>query len=106
MASIRLAVPETVTSGEVFEVKALIQHPMETGYRRDSRGKAIARDIISHFQCSMNDDVLFEAEFGPGIAANPFLTFYLKLEQGGELEFAWTDQTGEQWSETRSILVA
>ena len=38
MASIRLAVPETVTRGEVFEIKALIQHTMETGYRRDSRG--------------------------------------------------------------------
>ena len=106
MASIRLAVPETVTRGEVFEIKALIQHTMETGYRRDSRGQAIPRDIINTFQCQMNDAILFESEFGPGIAANPFLTFYLRLEEGGELVFTWTDQDGVQWSESKQITVA
>ena len=105
MAGIRLAVPDSVVSGEVFEIKALIQHPMETGYRRDSRGEAIPRQIINHFMCRMNNEILFESDFGPGIAANPFLTFFLKLEEDGELEFVWTDQDGAQWSETRTISV-
>lgn len=105
MASIRLSVPRTAISGEVIQLKALIQHPMESGYRRGSRGEAIARDIITNFECSYNGEIIFKGEFGPGVAANPFLSFHTVATKTGTITFRWTDQHGEVWSDSADILV-
>ena len=50
MSGIRLAVPQTAAPGEIIEIKALIRHEMESGFRRGSRGEVIARDIITRFE--------------------------------------------------------
>ena len=106
MASIRLAVPDTATAGEIVEIKALIRHPMESGHRRGSRGEVIERDIITRFECHYAGEQVFAADFHPGIAANPLLTFYIRAAQSGELRFEWTDQNGRSWSETATLNVA
>lgn len=105
MASIRISVPKTAQAGEVVELKALIQHPMESGFRRGSRGEVIERDIITHFECLYDGDLVFEAEFFPAVAANPLLTFHTRAVESGTLEFRWTDQAGTRWSETADIEV-
>ena len=105
MASIRLSVPSTATRGEVIEIKALIRHPMESGFRRGSRGEVIPRDIITAFECVYGDNTVFEAKFHPGIAANPILTFHVKAAESGTLEFKWTDQNGENWSDSAELEV-
>lgn len=105
MTGIRLAVPETANRGEVIELKALIQHPMESGFRRGSRGEVIPRDIITRFECTYNQELVFSADFNPAVAANPILTFYTVATETGELEFRWTDQNGESWSDRKSITV-
>ena len=67
----RIAVPDAVPAGEPFEVKTLITHPMETGFRRDAMGQAIPRNIITRFECRFSGRALFTAELNTGIAANP-----------------------------------
>ena len=106
MTAIRISAPSTAAQGEVIELKALIQHPMESGFRRGSRGEAIPRDIIVLFECVYNGEVVFRAEFGPGVSANPFLTFHTAATETGTLEFRWTDQHGTISSETAEIVVA
>ncbi len=105
MASIRLSVPTTAKRGDVIELKALIQHAMESGYRRGSRGEAIPRNIITRFECHYDDETVFAADFHPGIAADPFLTFYTRATQSGPLLFRWTDQDGKSWQETAMLTV-
>ena len=105
MTGIRLSVPKSAAKGEVIELKALLQHPMESGYRRDSRGGAIPRDIITKFECFYEGEKVFSAAYGPGIAANPFITFHTVATESGTLEFRWTDQDGKVWSETADIEV-
>lgn len=105
MASIRLAVPDTATQGEVIEIKALIQHPMESGFRRGPRGEVIERNIITAFECQYDGETVFSARFHPAIAANPILTFNLVAAQTGTLTFIWTDQQGESWSDQAEITV-
>ncbi|MAK62065.1 MAG: thiosulfate oxidation carrier complex protein SoxZ [Ponticaulis sp.] len=105
MPTIRLSIPESARKNEVIEIKAMIQHPMETGYRRGMKGEVIERDLIKFFKCTYNDKLIFSSEFFPGIAANPFLTFYAKAEETGELNFSWTDQNGVRWNETRTLTV-
>ncbi len=105
MAGIRISVPKTAQAGELVELKALIQHPMESGFRRGSRGEVIERDIITRFECLYDGVLVFEAEFFPAVAANPLLTFYTRAVNSGTLEFRWTDQIGTSWSETADIEV-
>jgi len=97
--TIRISAPSTVKRGEVIELKAMIQHDMETGYRRDEYGRPIARDILKHFECQYNGEIVFRAELFPGIAANPFLSFYTTATESGTLLFRWVDQNGQEWQE-------
>jgi hypothetical protein len=54
MARTLINVPRKARRGEVIEIKTLLSHPMETGYRRDNVGNPIPRDIISRFVCIYN----------------------------------------------------
>ena len=84
MARALINVPKTAKRGDVIEIKALLSHPMETGYRHDEVGRAVPRDIINLFVCKYNDVEVFRAELFPAIAANPFLTFTtIATESGG-----------------------
>ncbi len=104
-APIRIAAPKTAQKGEIIELKALIQHDMESGYRFDERGKTIPRNILTKFECVYNDDIIFSANYYPGIAANPFLTFYTTATESGTLIFKWTEQTGQMFSDQVDIVV-
>ena len=92
--TVRISSPPSAKRGDAIEIKAMIQHEMETGYRRDPYGGTIPRDILKHFECRYGGVVVFSAEFFPGVAANPFLSFYTRATESGTLEFRWTDQHG------------
>jgi sulfur-oxidizing protein SoxZ len=105
MSGIRISAPATAKSGEIIEIKTLIQHKMESGFRRGSRGEVLERDIINLFKCTYNGDIVFKANLFPSIAANPFITFFMKATQSGTLNFSWSDQDGKIWTETRTLTV-
>ena len=75
MASALINVPARAKRGEIVEIKTLISHVMETGYRRTQLGAAIPRDIVTRFVCTYNGTEVFRAELHPAIAANPFIAF-------------------------------
>lgn len=53
----------------------------------------------------MNGNLVFEGSLFPGIAANPYLSFYLKFDTSSELEFLWRDQHGIEHREKRQVQV-
>ena len=106
MARALINVPKQAKRGDVIEIKTLVSHPMETGYRRDSMGKAIPRDIIKHFVCTYNGTEVFRADLFPAIAANPFLSFFTVATESGELKLSWTGDDGQTQTETVKITVA
>ena len=105
MNTIRISAPATANQGEVIELKAMIRHPMETGYRRNQYGEQIPRDILTRFECRYNGETVFAADFFPSVAANPFLTFHTVATESGTLEFRWTDQAGNVSTETSDLEV-
>ncbi len=106
MARALVTVPATAKLGEVIEIRVLIGHPMETGYRPGADGKVLARDIIRRFVCRYNGEQVFAAELHPAMAANPYLAFYTVAVASGKLEFRWEGDNGFAHSETASITVA
>jgi sulfur-oxidizing protein SoxZ len=98
-------VPKSAKRGEIIEVKTLVSHPMETGYRYDSGGKPVPRDIINRFTCTYNDVEIFRADLFPAISANPFLTFYTVATESGVLALNWTGDDGTTHTEKVNITV-
>jgi sulfur-oxidizing protein SoxZ len=102
----RVRLPEIVKVGEVIEIKTLISHVMETGQRKESDGKPIPRFIINSFTAAIAGAEVFTAELHPGISANPYLAFHMRVPGPGELEFTWTDDKGMKVSEKVKLNVA
>ena len=96
-------VPAKAKRGEIIEIKTMISHPMETGYRRDEVGKAIPREIIHRFTCTYNGVEVFRADLFPAISANPFITFFTTATESGTFEFSWIGDRG--FSETASASI-
>lgn len=106
MADARINVPAECRRGEPFEVRISIRHAMETGYRTDAAGKSIPRNVIQRFDCRYNDEPVFSVRMGPGIAANPYLRFFVTARDSGMLAFDWVDDSGAHGSVQAAIKVA
>jgi len=105
MARVLINLPTQARRGETIEIKTLIGHPMETGYRVGPTGVAFPRDIINRFVCTYNGEQVFRADLYPAIAANPFIAFHTVAVESGELAFSWTDDHGSTQTEIRQITV-
>ena len=102
----RISIPSKVVRGEPFEVRLSIRHPMETGYRTDDVGRGIPRNVIRTLTCRYNGDVMFSAQLSSGIAANPYLRWFVTARTSGELVFDWIDDAGVRGSERVAVSVA
>ena len=102
----RLHVPPSVKRGEPFEVRVIVKHPMETGFRRDYDGKAIPLNIVDRLACDYGGREVFRARLGSGIAANPYFTFYVLAGKSGELVVRWSDDRGETGRVAAQVRVA
>jgi sulfur-oxidizing protein SoxZ len=98
-------VPKTAKRGEIIEIRAMIQHVMETGYREGVNGVVIPRNIIKRFVCKYAGEEIFSAELVPAIAANPYMAFSAIASESGTITFEWTDDKGEMQSTTAEITV-
>jgi sulfur-oxidizing protein SoxZ len=102
----RVQVPPGVRRGEPFEIRVLVQHPMETGYRRDLNGQAIPTNIVDKVVCRIGDREVFSAELGTGVAANPYVAFFATADASAEVVVEWTDDRGERGRVTAQLHVA
>jgi sulfur-oxidizing protein SoxZ len=102
----RIRLPDNPKVGDIIEVKTLISHVMETGQRKDADGKTVPRNIITAFTASFNGRVVFETELQPGISANPFISFQMRVPAAGEFEFTWVDDAGVKIVEKTRLAVA
>ena len=94
MAIARLQVPSTVRAGEAVEVRVLVQHPMETGFRREADGRAVPMNVVHSLVCHLAGAEVLRAEFGTGVSANPYLAFWIVPPASGELVVEWVDDAG------------
>jgi len=102
----RVRVPSTAKVGEVIEIKTLISHVMETGQRKDQAGNTIPRNIINTFTATFNGKEVFKVDLQPGISANPYIAFYMRVPGPGELELTWLDDSGNKVTEKVPINVS
>jgi sulfur-oxidizing protein SoxZ len=100
-----IQVPARAKRGEIIELRALIGHVMETGFRRTETGGIVPRDIIRQLVCTYNGTEVFRADFHPAVAANPLISFTTVATESGRIEFRWTGDNDFSATESAPITV-
>ena len=91
----RIILPQNPKLGQKIDIRILIQHPMETGFRHDISGSAIAKNVIKSFSLDLDGLPLISGELGTGTSANPFLQWSVVLPKSGWLQLKWEDDEGK-----------
>jgi sulfur-oxidizing protein SoxZ len=85
-------------------VRVLMSHEMETGQRRDGAGKIIPAWHITEVTATHNGKMVLSAEWGTGVAKNPFLQFTVKgAKAGDKIGINWKDNRGETRSDEAAV---
>lgn len=84
-----------ILSGDITEVQALIQHPMDSGFVKDPQGQTIPAHFIRQLTFEHNGRHVFVADWGPAVAKDPYIRFAFKgASKGDELKIGWIDNKG------------
>ena len=105
MARTLITVPPNARRGDVLEIRTLIAHPMETGYRSGDDGKVLPRNLIRRFTCRYDGEQVFAADLYPAVAANPLIAFSTLATASGTLTFTWEGDNGFAQTESVAITV-
>ena len=83
-------------TGDKATVRVLMSHEMESGQRRDASGKLVPAWHIAEVTAEHNGKVVMTAEWGPAVAKNPYLQFYVKgAKAGDKIAISWKDNRGD-----------
>lgn len=82
-------------SGPKATVRVLMNHPMESGQRKDASGAVVPAWFIREVTVRLNGKPVLAAQWGPSVAKNPFLQFELKGAKAGDtVSITWLDNHG------------
>ncbi|CAK0772454.1 sulfur-oxidizing protein SoxZ [Gammaproteobacteria bacterium] len=93
-------------NGNVVTVKSLINHPMESGQRKDSKtGEMIPAHFIEEVVCDLNGKTILTAQWSGAMSKNPYLAFNVQGANIGDIvAMKWKDNKGD--SDSIEIKVA
>ncbi|HEU0150276.1 MAG TPA: thiosulfate oxidation carrier complex protein SoxZ [Bradyrhizobium sp.] len=93
-----------ILNGDITDVQTLIQHPMDTGLVKDSKGEVIPAHYIQQLSFEHNGKTVFMADWGTAVSKDPYVKFAFKgAAKGDELKVSWADNKGATDSITAKI---
>jgi sulfur-oxidizing protein SoxZ len=98
-------VPERATRGEIVEIRAMVEHPMDSGFRVDNMGRTVPRHIVELLTCTYGGKEVFRARLHPAVSTNPYFLFHLVATGSAEIVFTWVDDQGGVATETALLTV-
>ncbi|NOY53487.1 MAG: thiosulfate oxidation carrier complex protein SoxZ [Deltaproteobacteria bacterium] len=105
VGKIKIRLPRTVKRGQVIAVKALITHPMETGFRKNKKTKKkIPAYYINDVSVFYGGRLVTHSDWTIAVSTNPFITFYLKADKTAPLKIVWKDNKGGVFEKTVQII--
>ena len=94
-----------VATGDTVEVQSLIQHPMDSGFVKDSTGEIIPAHYIELLTFEHEGKTVFTAFWGPAVAKDPYLKFSFKGgKRGDSLKISWVDNEGKKDESQATLL--
>ena len=86
-----------VLKGDTVDVRVLMNHPMETGQRKDGGGNLIPLHFIQEITVRLNGKPVIEAQISQAVSRNPVFSFRVKGAKAGDrLEISWLDNKGDR----------
>jgi sulfur-oxidizing protein SoxZ len=83
--------------GDAADVRILMLHPMETGQRKDAKGKIVPMHFIQSVVVTHNGKTVLDAQWSQAVSRNPFLGLRVKGAKAGDrIAVTWTDNKGEK----------
>jgi sulfur-oxidizing protein SoxZ len=93
-----------ILNGDTTDVQTLIQHPMDTGLVKDSKGELIPAHYIQQLSFEHNGKTVFMADWGTAVSKDPYVKFAFKgAAKGDEIKVSWIDNKGATDSLTAKI---
>lgn len=101
----RLTKMKVKTAGDKHQVLVLVNHPMETGTRKDKKsGQLIPAHFIQKMTFSQNGKVVAEANLSQGVSKNPLIGIELASAKAGDkVSVKWSDNKGESGSAEATV---
>lgn len=92
-------------SGDSADIKVLMNHPMETGLRKDGKtGQLVPAHYITDVTATVNGKTVLAAGFGTGVSKNPYLGFKVKgAKAGDKVVVSWKDNKGDSRTDETTI---
>ena len=88
----------------VTEVKVLMNHEMETGFRKDASGNVVPAWFINDVVAKLNGKDVMQAQWGPSVSKNPYLAFKIKGgAPGDKISVTWTDSKGDSRTDEATV---
>jgi sulfur-oxidizing protein SoxZ len=91
-------------NGDITEVQALIQHPMDSGFVKDVKGEFIPPHFIQELTFEHDGKPVFVADWGAAVSKDPYVKFAFKGgKKGDDLKISWVDNKGATDTTTAKI---
>ena len=92
-------------TGDVADIKVLMNHVMETGTRKDAKtGQLVPAHHINSIVATVGGKTVLQAEIGGAVSRNPFLGFKVKgAKAGDKVTVSWVDNKGDKNSAEATI---
>ena len=94
----------TQIQGEIADIRILMQHPMETGQRKDEKGEVLPINFIQTFSVLHNGKPLIGGQLNTSVSKNPLFAFKAKgIKAGDKLTVTWTDNLGNKRQDESTV---
>ncbi|MBF0283328.1 MAG: thiosulfate oxidation carrier complex protein SoxZ [Magnetococcales bacterium] len=92
-------------AGDIVQIKTLINHPMESGMRKDDKGEVIPAHFIEEVTVEYDGKTVLKGKWTAAISKNPFFSFSLKASKTGPVKVSWKDNKGGNFTASADLTV-
>jgi sulfur-oxidizing protein SoxZ len=93
--------------GDIADLRILMQHPMETGQRKDAKGEIVPLHFIQSVVIIHNGRTVLDAQWSQGVSRNPFLGLRVKgAKAGDKISVTWMDNKGDKRTDEATVAAA
>ncbi len=99
----KVVVPASVERGSMIYVRALLAHPMDTGFFRTADGTPIPAYFVNDVTVTYGSERIAHFTWTSGISRDPFVTFPLTASREAPVTVVWKDNKGAVYQNTADV---
>lgn len=90
----RVLLPSQIARDEVVHARALLEHPMDTGFFRTAEGVPIPAYFVTEVTVTYGDEQVAHFMWTSGISRDPYVAFPIRATREALLRVVWKDNRG------------